>query len=170
MRARRASRPPPLSAFRLFRPRRPRLRSWRRGRGEKACAPAPRCRCAPPLASACRDAGAGVGGRPLRQAPAIPFFSVGGGWLLRGHSAAAAPLAGQSCGHQSGVGGLASAKPRPFGPRRGAPAPPPILGPRGGAFFSFAAAGVDIVAVAAPGHYMLWCFICNTSQYRRPGT
>ena len=99
MRARRASRPPPLSAFRLFRPRRPRLRSWRRGRGEKACAPAPRCRCAPPLASACRDAGAGVGGRPLRQAPAIPFFSVGGGWLLRGHSAAAAPPPGQSCGH-----------------------------------------------------------------------
>ena len=68
-------------------------------RGEKACAPAPRCRCAPPLASACRDAGAGVGGRPLRQAPAIPFFSVGGGWLLRGHSAAAAPPPGQSCGH-----------------------------------------------------------------------
>ena len=68
-------------------------------RGEKACAPAPRCRCAPPLASACRDARAGVGGRPLRQAPAIPFFSVGGGWLLRGHSAAAAPPPGQSCGH-----------------------------------------------------------------------
>ncbi len=67
-------------------------------------------------------------------------------------------------------GGLASAKPRPFGPRRGAPAPPPILGPRGGAFFSFAAAGIDIVAEATPGHYMLWCFICNTSQYRRPGT
>ena len=62
----------------------------------RARAPAP---CAPPLASACRDAGAGAGGRPLRQAPAIPFFSVGGGWLLRGHSAAAAPPPGQSCGH-----------------------------------------------------------------------
>ena len=103
MRARRASRPPPLSAFRLFRPRRPRLRSWRRGRGEKACAPAPRCRCAPPLASACRVAGAGVarsvlwplkwsGGAcaseaaPLRVAPGrsspAPGPKPGGGAIL----------------------------------------------------------------------------------------
>lgn len=40
-----------------------------------------------------------VGGRrALRQAPAIPLFRVGGGWLLRPHSAAAAPRARSCCG------------------------------------------------------------------------
>ena len=78
--------PPPLAQ----------LASWP---GRKACAPAPRLPVPPLWPRPAGDAGAGVGGRPLQQAPAIPFFSVGGGWLFRGHSAAAAPPPGQSCGH-----------------------------------------------------------------------
>ena len=45
--SRRNGGPRPSSALPLFRCRRPRLRSWRRQRGAKACAPAAGFRCAP---------------------------------------------------------------------------------------------------------------------------
>ena len=81
------------SALRLNRHRRPRSRSWRRWLGAKACAPTAGFRCAPPVPSRAVPRVAVGGRRALRQAPAIPLFRVGGGWLLRSHSAAAAPRA-----------------------------------------------------------------------------
>lgn len=113
----------------------PPLRRWRRPLGAKACAPAAGFRCAP-LCPCCAVSRGSGGGRPLRQAPAIPFFWSGGGWLLRGHSAAVAPFAGLAAGSQ-GRGGLASAA---FGRRAAAaarpsaPAPPPGFGPGAGLF------------------------------------
>lgn len=133
--SRRNGGPWPSSALPLFRCRRPRLRRWRRQRGAKACAPAAGFRCAP-LCPCCAVSRGSGGGRPLRQAPAIPFFWSGGGWLLRGHSAAVAPFAGLAAGNQ-GRGGLASAA---FGRRAAAaarpsaPAPPPGFGPGAGLF------------------------------------
>ena len=131
--SRRNGGPRPSSALPLFRCRRPRLRRWRRQRGAKACAPAAGFRCAP-LCPCCAVSRGSGGGRPLQQAPAIPFFWSGGGWLFRGHSAAVAPFAGLAAGSQGG--GLASAA---FGRRAAAaarpsaPAPPPRFWPRGGA-------------------------------------
>ena len=155
-----------FSAFRLFRRRRPRLTQMASAAGRKslrARAPAP---CAPPCGLGLPSRGAGVGGRPLQQAPAIPFFGIGGGWLFRGHSAAAAPFAGQSCGQytRSGgglVGAACGPPPAPLGPSGALQPRPPFWGPRGGAYFialrGFRCGGLDIVAAASPGHYMLWC-------------
>ena len=111
----------------------PPLRRWRRQRGAKACAPAAGFRCAP-LCPCCAVSRGSGGGRPLRQAPAIPFFWSGGGWLLRGHSAAVAPFAGLAAGNQ-GRGACSSGL---WPPRRcgGAPlrsSPAPRFWPRGGA-------------------------------------
>ena len=96
-----------------------------------------RARCGVPLRPLCPccavSRGSG-GGRPLRQAPAIPFFWSGGGWLLRGHSAAVAPFAGLAAGSQ-GRGACFSGL---WPPRRcgGAPlrsSPAPRFWPWGGA-------------------------------------
>ena len=111
----------------------PPLRRWRRELGAKACAPAAGFRCAP-LCPCCAVSRGSGGGRPLRQAPAIPFFWSGGGWLLRGHSAAVAPFAGLAAGSQ-GRGACSSGL---WPPRRcgGAPlrsGPAPRFWPRGGA-------------------------------------
>ncbi len=111
----------------------PPLRRWRRQRGAKACAPAAGFRCAP-LCPCCAVSRGSGGGRPLREAPAIPFFWSGGGWLLRGHSAAVAPFAGLAAGNQ-GRGACFSGL---WPPRRcgGAPlrsGPAPRFWPRGGA-------------------------------------
>ena len=111
----------------------PPLRRWRRPLGAKACAPAAGFRCAP-LCPCCAVSRGSGGGRPLRQAPAIPFFWSGGGWLLRGHSAAVAPFAGLAAGSQ-GRGACSSGR---WPPRRcgGAPlrsSPAPRFWPRGGA-------------------------------------
>ena len=111
----------------------PPLRRWRRPLGAKACAPAAGFRCAP-LCPCCAVSRGSGGGRPLRQAPAIPFFWSGGGWLLRGHSAAVAPFAGLAAGSQ-GRGACSSGL---WPPRRcgGAPlrsSPAPRFWPRGGA-------------------------------------
>lgn len=132
--SRRNGGPRPSSALPLFRCRRPRLRSWRRQLGAKACAPAAGFRCAP-LCPCCAVSRGSGGGRPLRQAPAIPFFWSGGGWLLRGHSAAVAPFAGLAAGSQGG--GLASAafsRRAAAAARPSAPAPPPGFGPGAGLF------------------------------------
>ena len=131
--SRRNGGPRPSSALPLFRCRRPRLRRWRRQRGAKACAPAAGFRCAP-LCPCCAVSRGSGGGRPLRQAPAIPFFWSGGGWLLRGHSAAVAPFAGLAAGSQGGGACFSGLWP----PRRcgGAPlrsSPAPRFWPRGGA-------------------------------------
>ena len=87
-----------------------------------------------PLCPCCAVSRGSGGGRPLRQAPAIPFFWSGGGWLLRGHSAAVAPFAGLAAGSQ-GRGACSSGL---WPPRRcsGAPlrsSPAPRFWPRGGA-------------------------------------
>lgn len=72
-------------------------------------------------------------------------------------------------------GGLRQRSRAPSGRAGALPPRPPFWGPGAGLFLLpcggfVAAAGIDIVAVASHGHYMLWCVICNTSQYRRPGT
>lgn len=132
--SRRNGGPRPSSALPLFRCRRPRLRRWRRQRGAKACAPAAGFRCAP-LCPCCAVSRGSGGGRPLRQAPAIPFFGV----VAVGSSGATPPPSPRSPGllRAAKVGGLA---PAAFGRRAAAaarpsaPAPPPGFGPGAGLF------------------------------------
>lgn len=132
--SRRNGGPRPSSALPLFRCRRPRLRRWRRQRGAKACAPAAGFRCAP-LCPCCAVSRGSGGGRPLRQAPAIPFF----GAVAVGSSGATPPPSPRSpvLLRAAKVGGLASAA---FGRRAAAaarpsaPAPPPGFGPGAGLF------------------------------------
>ena len=133
--SRRNGGPRPSSALPLFRCRRPRLRSWRRQRGAKACAPAAGFRCAP-LCPCCAVSRGSGGGRPLRQAPAIPFFF---GAVAVGSYGATPPPSPRSpvLLRAAKVGGLASAA---FGRRAAAaarpsaPAPPPGFGPGAGLF------------------------------------
>ena len=152
--------PWPSSALRLNRSRRPRLRSWRRPLGAKACAPAAGFRCAP-LCPCCAVSRGSGGGRPLRQAPAIPFFWSGGGWLLRGHSAAVAPFAGLAAGSQ-GRGGLLQ-RPLAAAPLRRRAPPlqprPPVLAP-GRGYFVFAAAGLGIAPPAGGAKGLPDCTRC----------
>ena len=49
------------------------------------------CAAPPPVRPRLPASCSSGGGRPLREAPAIKIFSSGGGWFLRGHSAAALP-------------------------------------------------------------------------------
>ena len=167
--SRRNGGPRPSSALPLNRARRPRFADGGVRWGQKPARPL-RGSAAPPCALAAPSRAAAAAGGPFGRLPPSHFLVS----VAVGSSGATPPPPPRRPVSPAAIkaewGGLASAKPRPFGPRRGAPAPPPILGPRGGAFFSFAAAGIDIVAEATPGHYMLWCFICSTSQYRRPGT
>ena len=158
--SRRNGGPRPSSALPLFRCRRPRLRRWRRQRGAKACAPAAGFRCAP-LCPCCAVSRGSGGGRPLRQAPAIPFFWSGGGWLLRGHSAAVAPFAGLAAGNQ-GRGGLLQ-RPLAAAPLRRRAPPlrprPPVLAP-GRGYFVFAAAGLGIAPPAGGAKGLPNCTRC----------
>ena len=131
--SRRNGGPWPSSALPLNRARRPRFADGGVRWGQKPARPLRGFRCAP-LCPCCAVSRGSGGGRPLRQAPAIPFFWSGGGWLLRGHSAAVAPFAGLAAGSQGG--GACSSGLWP--PRRcgGAPlrsSPAPRFWPRGGA-------------------------------------
>lgn len=138
----------------------PPLRRWRRPLGAKACAPAAGFRCAP-LCPCCAVSRGSGGGRPLRQAPAIPFFWSGGGWLLRGHSAAVAPFAGLAAGNQ-GRGGLLQ-RPLAAAPLRRRAPPlrprPPVLAP-GRGYFVFAAAGLGIAPPAGGAKGLPSCTRC----------
>lgn len=138
----------------------PPLRRWRRPLGAKACAPAAGFRCAP-LCPCCAVSRGSGGGRPLRQAPAIPFFWSGGGWLLRGHSAAVAPFAGLAAGSQ-GRGGLLQ-RPLAAAPLRRRAPPlrprPPVLAP-GRGYFVFAAAGLGIAPPAGGAKGLPSCTRC----------
>ena len=78
--SRRNGGPRPSSALPLFRCRRPRLRSWRRQLGAKACAPAAGFRCAP--LCPCCAVSRGSGGAPLRSGPAPRFWPRGGAILF----------------------------------------------------------------------------------------
>ena len=131
--SRRNGGPWPLSALRLNRPRRPRLSSWRRWLGAKACAPVAAAALRPPCALAAPPRASSGGGRGVRQALAV---GVGLWWL-------AAPLAplrrravpvGLAAGSQ-GRGGLLQAAKRPPASRPAAPAPPPVLSPGAGRRF-----------------------------------
>ena len=126
--SRRNGGPRPSSALPLNRSRRPRLTQMAASAGGKSL----RARCGVPLRPPCALAapvrrGDG-GGRAVRQAPAIPFFCSGGGWLLPAHSAAVAPPPGLAAGSQ-GRGGLLQ---RPDGPPRRCGGAPRFW-PRGGA-------------------------------------
>ena len=117
--------PPPLAQ----------LASWPGRKSLRARAPAP---CAPPLASACRDAGAGVGGRPLRQAPAIPFLVS----VAVGSSGATPPPPPRRPVSPAAIkaewGGLVGAAsgppPAPLGPSGALQPRPPFWGPGAGLF------------------------------------
>ena len=120
----------------------PPLAQMAASRGEKACAPAPRLPAPPLWPRPAGTPGQASAGGPFGRLPPSHFLvSVA-------------------------VGSSGATPPPP--PRR--PVSPAHFGAPGRGFFSFAAAGIDIVAEATPGHYMLWCVICNTSQYRRPDT
>ena len=133
--SRRNGGPRPSSALPLFRCRRPRLRSWRRQRGAKACAPAAGFRCAPlcPLAAVVR------GQRRRAAPPAGSRHPIFFGAVAVGSSGATPPPSPRSpvLLRAAKVGGLASAA---FGRRAAAaarpsaPAPPPGFGPGAGLF------------------------------------
>ena len=156
--SRRNGGPRPSSALPLFPLPPPPLRRWRRQRGAKACAPAAGFRCAPCALAAPSRAAAAAGG-PSGRLPPSHFLS-GGGWLLRGHSAAVALFAGLAAGNQGR--GLASAA---FGRRAAAAARPsarprpPVLAP-GRGYFVFAAAGLGIAPPAGGARGLPGCTRC----------
>lgn len=133
--SRRNGGPRPSSALPLNRARRPRFADGGGRWGQKPARPL-RGSAAPPCALAAPSRGAAAAGGPSGRLPPSHFFWSGGGWLLRGHSAAVAPFAGLAAASQ-GRGGLASAA---FGRRAAAaarpsaPAPPPGFGPGAGLF------------------------------------
>lgn len=92
-----------------------------RGGAEKPARPSRRLRCAPPVRPRLPSSCSSGGGRPLREAPAIGILSSGGGWFLRGHSAAALPFAGRAVACQ-GRGGLLALR---AAEAAAAPPPPP---------------------------------------------
>ena len=90
-----------------------------------------------------------------------PIFWSGGGWLLRGHSAAVAPFAGLAAGSQ-GRGGLLQ-RPLAAAPLRRRAPPlrprPPVLAP-GRGYFVFAAAGLGIAPPAGGARGLPSCTRC----------
>lgn len=158
--SRRNGGPRPSSALPLFRCRRPRLRSWRRQRGAKACAPAAGFRCAP-LCPCCAVSRGSGGGRPLRQAPAIPFFLEW--WRLAppGPLRRRRPVRRSCCG-QPRWGGLLQ-RPLAAAPLRRRAPPlrprPPVLAP-GRGYFVFAAAGLGIAPPAGGAKGLPNCTRC----------
>lgn len=158
--SRRNGGPRPSSALPLNRARRPRFADGGGRWGQKPARPL-RGSAAPPLCPCCAVSRGSGGGRPLRQAPAIPFFWSGGGWLLRGHSAAVAPFAGLAAGNQ-GRGGLLQ-RPLAAAPLRRRAPPlrprPPVLAP-GRGYFVFAAAGLGIAPPAGGAKGLPNCTRC----------
>ena len=131
--SRRNGGPWPSSALPLNRARRPRFADGGVRWGQKPARPL-RGSAAPPCALAAPSRAAAAAGGPSGRLPPSHFFWSGGGWLLRGHSAAVAPFAGLAAGSQ-GRGACFSGL---WPPRRcgGAPlrsGPAPRFWPRGGA-------------------------------------
>ena len=131
--SRRNGGPRPSSALPLNRARRPRFADGGVRWGQKPARPL-RGSAAPPCALAAPSRAAAAAGGPSGRLPPSHFFWSGGGWLLRGHSAAVAPFAGLAAGSQ-GRGACFSGL---WPPRRcgGAPlrsGPAPRFWPRGGA-------------------------------------
>ena len=131
--SRRNGGPRPSSALPLNRARRPRFADGGVRWGQKPARPL-RGSAAPPCALAAPSRAAAAAGGPSGRLPPSHFFWSGGGWLLRGHSAAVAPFAGLAAGSQ-GRGACSSGlwPPRRYGgaPLRSSPAP--RFWPRGGA-------------------------------------
>ncbi len=124
--SRRNGGPRPSSALPLNRARRPRLRRWRRQRGQKPARPL-RGSAAPPCALAAPSRAAAAAGGPSGRLPPSHFFRV----VAVGSSGATPPPSPRSpvLLRAAKVGGLASAA---FG-RRAAAAARPRFWPRGGA-------------------------------------
>lgn len=158
--SRRNGGPRPSSALPLFRCRRPRLRSWRRQLGAKACAPAAGFRCAPPVPLLRRLA------RQRRRA-APPAGSRHPIFLERWRLAPPGPLrrrrpVRRSCCGQPRWGGLLQ-RPLAAAPLRRRAPPlrprPPVLAP-GRGYFVFAAAGLGIAPPAGGAKGLPNCTRC----------
>lgn len=133
--SRRNGGPRPSSALPLNRSRRPRFADGGVRWGQKPARPL-RGSAAPPCALAAPSRAAAAAGGPSGRLPPSHFFWSGGGWLLRGHSAAVAPFAGLAAGSQ-GRGGLLQ-RPLAAAPLRRRAPPlqprPPGFGPGAGLF------------------------------------
>lgn len=128
--------------------------------GQKPARPL-RGSAAPPCALAAPSRAAAAAGGPSGRLPPSHFFWSGGGWLLRGHSAAVAPFAGLAAGNQ-GRGGLLQ-RPLAAAPLRRRAPPlqprPPVLAP-GRGYFVFAAAGLGIAPPAGGARGLPSCTRC----------
>ena len=158
--SRRNGGPRPSSALPLNRARRPRFADGGGRWGQKPARPL-RGSAAPPCALAAPSRGAAAAGGPSGRLPPSHFFWSGGGWLLRGHSAAVAPFAGLAAGSQ-GRGGLLQ-RPLAAAPLRRRAPPlrprPPVLAP-GRGYFVFAAAGLGIAPPAGGAKGLPGCTRC----------
>ena len=167
---RRSGGPCPSSALPLNRSGRPRLTQMAAAAGGKSLRARGRVPLRPPCALAAPVRRGSGGGRPLREVPAVPLFSVGGGQLLRGHSAAVAPAPGLAAASRGGGAcfrrGAAAPASRPAAPPR-----PPVLYSGGGAVW-FALrrfcprGGAGYSAAANARHYILWCISFKTALDR----
>lgn len=158
--SRRNGGPRPSSALPLNRARRPRFADGGVRWGQKPARPL-RGSAAPPCALAAPSRAAAAAGGPSGRLPPSHFFWSGGGWLLRGHSAAVAPFAGLAAGSQ-GRGGLLQ-RPLAAAPLRRRAPPlqprPPVLAP-GRGYFVFAAAGLGIAPPAGGAKGLPGCTRC----------
>lgn len=158
--SRRNGGPRPSSALPLNRSRRPRFADGGVRWGQKPARPL-RGSAAPPCALAAPSRAAAAAGGPSGRLPPSHFFWSGGGWLLRGHSAAVAPFAGLAAGSQ-GRGGLLQ-RPLAAAPLRRRAPPlrprPPVLAP-GRGYFVFAAAGLGIAPPAGGAKGLPNCTRC----------
>lgn len=158
--SRRNGGPRPSSALPLNRARRPRFADGGGRWGQKPARPL-RGSAAPPCALAAPSRAAAAAGGPSGRLPPSHFFWSGGGWLLRGHSAAVAPFAGLAAGSQ-GRGGLLQ-RPLAAAPLRRRAPPlrprPPVLAP-GRGYFVFAAAGLGIAPPAGGAKGLPGCTRC----------
>ena len=158
--SRRNGGPRPSSALPLNRARRPRFADGGVRWGQKPARPL-RGSAAPPCALAAPSRAAAAAGGPSGRLPPSHFFWSGGGWLLRGHSAAVAPFAGLAAGSQ-GKGGLLQ-RPLAAAPLRRRAPPllprPPVLAP-GRGYFVFAAAGLGIAPPAGGAKGLPNCTRC----------
>lgn len=158
--SRRNGGPWPSSALPLNRARRPRFADGGVRWGQKPARPL-RGSAAPPCALAAPSRAAAAAGGPSGRLPPSHFFWSGGGWLLRGHSAAVAPFAGLAAGSQ-GRGGLLQ-RPLAAAPLRRRAPPlqprPPVLAP-GRGYFVFAAAGLGIAPPAGGAKGLPNCTRC----------
>ena len=158
--SRRNGGPRPSSALPLNRARRPRFADGGVRWGQKPARPL-RGSAAPPCALAAPSRAAAAAGGPSGRLPPSHFFWSGGGWLLRGHSAAVAPFAGLAAGSQ-GRGGLLQ-RPLAAAPLRRRAPPlrprPPVLAP-GRGYFVFAAAGLGIAPPAGGAKGLPNCTRC----------